>query len=97
MTISFSGNRKSYRRVAVLTAGALHVWIYLAFVAVKFLAQDENWLDVWQLPAGLAVSALIVGSLHYRWMMRLDAQYGTGSAWEMRELTVKLPSLKSRK
>lgn len=97
MSIPFSGNPKVYRRHAFILSGAVHLWLYLFFVVTKFLAQDENWLTVWQLPAGLAASAVLVGWLHFRWVMRLDAQYGRGSGWEMKEVTVKLPVLRPRK
>jgi len=97
MSIVFSGTPQLYKRQAVLVAVGVHVWVYILFVATKFLAQGENWLGVWQLAAGFAVSTVIMGLLHYRWVMRLDAQYGKGSAWDLKEVTVKLPVLKPRR
>ena len=96
MIIPFSGSPGRYKNFAIVLSGAIHLWIYAFFLAVKYIGQGENWLDVWQLPAGLAISAMITAVLHFRWMMRLDARYGKGSSWEFKEVTVKLPVLKSR-
>ncbi len=96
MNIPFSGTAPRYKRFAIILSGAIHLWIYVFFVATKYIGQGENWLNVWQLPAALAASAVFVAILHFRWMMRLDARYGKGSAWELKEVTVKLPVLKSR-
>lgn len=95
--IAFSGNPRLYRRQAILLSFIVHVWIYVFFVATKYIGQDENWLGVWQLPAFLLISAVVTAWMHYRWVMRLDAQYGKGSGWELKEVTVKLPILRERR
>ncbi|MGA9795139.1 MAG: hypothetical protein WBQ17_06330 [Rhizomicrobium sp.] len=96
MAQNFPGTPELYRKIAIVISAGVHVYIYLGFTLIKYLARGENWFHVWQFPAALAVSAIIVAMLHYRWMMRLDAQYGKGSGWTFKEVRVKLPELRYR-
>ena len=96
MTQAFSGNPKRYFRLALLIPAGVCLWIYVGFVAAKWLFLGENWLHVWQLPASLVAISLFVSRMYYRSMMRLDAQYGRGSGWILKEATVKLPEQRFR-
>jgi len=48
-------------------------------------------------PVAAIVSALWFARFSYRWMMRLDAQYGRGSRWQLDSTIVKLPTERPRK
>jgi hypothetical protein len=96
MAMTFPGNPRLYKRQAILLSCAAHGWIYLFFTITKYVGNGENWFGRWQLILGLVLSACITVHLHYKWVMRIDAQYGKGSAWELKEVTVKLPVLRAR-
>jgi hypothetical protein len=97
MTQAFSGNPKKYFRLALIIPALLCLWIYVGFNAAKYIFLGENWLSVWQLPVTLVVISLFVSRMYYRSMMRLDAQYGKGSGWILKEAVVKLPEQRIRK
>lgn len=90
----FPGNPRLYRRIACWTTIAMFVWLYGGFALIQYWWNGWTWLLGWKpLVFGL-LFALWYGRFAYRWMMRLDGQYGRGSGWELRERTVKLPELK---
>lgn len=90
----FSGNPRIYRRAALLIALYCGLSVYLAFALVKYGVQGDTWVFGWK---ALLVPGLFI-PLYYRfclrWIMRLDAQYGSGSRWKLVSTTVKLPELR---
>lgn len=94
LTRQFPGNPALYRRIAVWTTVGMLVWLYGGFALVQYWWLGETWLINWK-PALFAVLfALWYGRFSFRWMMRLDGQYGSGAGWELRERVVKLPETK---
>ena len=94
MSSEFPGNPGVYRQIAIWSAIGMFLWLYGGTALVQHLWLGETWLLSWK-PAviGLAFT-LWYSRMSYRWMMRLDAQFGKGSGWELHEKSVKLPELK---
>jgi len=94
MTTPFPGNPKLYLRIAVLSTIALVVWLYGGTVLIQYLWSGKTSLLGWKIMLAVAVFALWYGRFAYRWMMRLDGQYGSGSGWTFSEVMVKLPEMR---
>jgi len=94
MTTPFPGNPKLYLRIAVLSTIALVVWLYGGTVLIQYLWSGKTTLLGWKVMLAVIVFALWYGRFAYRWMMRLDGQYGSGSGWIGNEVTVKLPEMR---
>lgn len=95
----FNGNPRRYRNVAIIMSLAIHVYLYLGMVVLTAVLNGQTWI-FGSKPILVAVaSALVFGRTCYSWMMRLDAQYGKGSAWKLQPRAVKLPEFvgKSRR
>lgn len=95
--LSFNGSPAKYLRIAVLGSILLNAFLYFGLAAVEYFFQQETWLFSWK-PALVAVLfTAIFARVAYRWMMRLDAQFGTGKGWKMVPQSVKLPEQVIRK
>ena len=93
----FSGNPKLYRRIAVWGSLGVHAYLFFGYWAIKVFLAGEEWPTGWFAPVATLVSTLWFARFSYRWMMRLDAQYGRGSGWQLDSVSVKLPTEKPRK
>lgn len=94
MTTHFSGHPALYRRASVLLSLYITLFTYAGFAGIKYLIHGETWVFGWKpLLIGVAF-AVFFTRFAYRWMMRLDAQYGTGRSWRLVPAEVKLPELK---
>lgn len=91
---TFSGNPKLYRRIAIWSTVAMFAWLYGGLALIEILWSGETALTDWKLVLLSLLFALWYGRYSYRWMMRLDGQYGRGSGWSLLETTVKLPEMK---
>ena len=69
---------------------------FLAFALIKYWLHGDTWVFGWKPVLVTVLFAAWFGRTMYRWMMRLDAQYGRGSGWVLESVRVKLPELRSR-
>ena len=87
----FPGTPRFYRRLAVFGSLGIHLYLLAGFYIVKNFVAGEPWPTSWvPIAIGLA-SMLLFAHFSYRWIMRLDAQYGKGSGWRLEPTMVKLP------
>jgi hypothetical protein len=87
-----------YLKICVLGSIGIHAYLFFGFWAIKVVpGSHEPWPNDWLVPM-LTVSRQPIwfAWYSYRWVMRLDAQYGRGSGWIQEPVTVKLPWEKSR-
>jgi uncharacterized membrane protein YesL len=94
MAREFPGNPKLYKRIVIATTIGLFVWLYGGVVLVQYLWNGETALLDWKVALGAVLFALWYARFAFRWMMRADSQYGSGSGWELKERNVKLPELR---
>lgn len=95
MAREFPGNPRLYKRIARGSAIGLLVWLYGGTVLVQYLWSGQSALLDWKVAVGAVLVAAWYSRFAYRWMMRADSQFGSGSGWELKEHTVKLPELRS--
>lgn len=87
----FPGTPKIYKRIAIWGSYGFHAYLFVGYWAIKTFIAGETWPTSW-VPAVVAVvSATLFAYYAYRWIMRLDAQYGRGSGWVLISTRVKLP------
>jgi len=91
MAREFPGNPRLYKRIAVGIAVGLLVWLYGGLMLIRYLWDGDTSLLDWKIALGAVVFTAWYARFAYRWMMRADSQYGSGSGWELKECTVKLP------
>lgn len=94
MSQKFPGNPIMYKKASVVISVYIVLSIYLTFSAIKYFLHGEVWMFDWKTVVFALVFALLFAHRAYIWMMRLDAQYGTGSGWSLTSTKVKLPELK---
>jgi hypothetical protein len=95
-TQTFSGTPARYKKLCIFGSILIHAYLYGGYAAIQYLVNGDTTALNWG-PALVAVaSTLFVAVQGYRWIMRLDAQYGRGSSWNLTSTMVKLPELKHR-
>lgn len=92
----FSGNPQVYKKASRILALYVGLSVYTAFALTKYLVQGDTWVFGWKPLLFTAIFMLIYNRFCLRWIMRLDAQYGSGSSWKLVSTTVKLPELKHK-
>lgn len=92
----FPGKPADYLKISIALSVGLNLFIYLGMVGLLYGVNDIDWILGWK-PAVIAVvfSAWFARAA-YRWMMRLDAQYGSGRGWTLESQMVKLPDRATR-
>ncbi len=95
--MEFSGNPKKYLRFAIISSLAINLYLYFGLAAVVYWHNGATWLFTLK-PILVTVAFIaIFARTCYRWMMRLDAQYGTGKGWVLESRSLKLPERRIRK
>lgn len=89
--MEFSGNPKKYLRLAIISSIAISLYLYFGLAAVIYLHDGATWLFSPRPILITVVFAALYARTTYRWMMRLDAQYGTGKGWVLESRSLKLP------
>ncbi|TXS89494.1 hypothetical protein FV139_19585 [Parahaliea maris] len=97
MRAKFSGNPARYRLASTVISAYSVLSVYAAFALIKWGLQDETWVFGWKPLLIVAVLIPLYARFCYRWMMRTDAQYGSGSSWQLVATKVKLPEFNPRK
>jgi len=95
--MEFSGNPKKYLRFAIASALVINLYLYFGLALVLYLYDGATWLFTLKPIVVLVVFTALYARTSYRWMMRLDAQYGTGKGWELESRMLKLPERRIRK
>ena len=93
---AFMGNPALYRRIAIAVTLYTTGGAFLAFALIKYWLHGDTWVLGWKPVLVTVLFAAWFGRTMYRWMMRLDAQYGRGSGWVLESVRVKLPELRAR-
>jgi hypothetical protein len=92
----FTGTPAAYLKICVALSVGLNLFIYLGMVGLLYGLNDQEWILGWK-PAVIAlVFAAWFARAAYRWIMRLDAQYGSGRGWTLDSQMVKLPDRATR-
>ncbi|MCC7258658.1 MAG: hypothetical protein IT486_09820 [Gammaproteobacteria bacterium] len=89
--MEFSGTPKKYLRFAIISSVVFNFYLYLGLAAVLFWHNGATWLFSWKPLLVTVVFTIVFARVNYRWMMRLDAQYGTGRGWTLESRRLKLP------
>ena len=92
--MKFPGNPKLYRRIANWSTVGILVWLYGGTALVQLWWLGHTWVFKWQSILVGVLFGIWYARASYNWMMRLDAQFGRGSSWMLRDRNVKLPELK---
>ncbi len=95
--LEFSGNPKRYRKIAFGGAIALNLYLYLGMVGLLYGLNGQDWILGWKPMLIAVVFTAIVARTAYRWIMRLDAQFGSGGGWKLESQMVKMPERRERK
>lgn len=89
--LPFSGSPARYRRIALWGSLGLHLYLFVGYWAIRTFLVGEAWPASWVTPALTVASSLWFAHFAYRYIMRLDAQYGSGGGWVLHSTRVKLP------
>lgn len=93
----FTGSPALYRKIAMAVTLYVNGGAFLVFALIKYWLHGETWVFGWKPVLITLLFTAWFGRTMYRWMMRLDARYGRGSAWVLESVRVKLPELRIRK
>lgn len=97
MNMEFPGNPGLYKKIAVGLTLYINGTLFIVFSAIKYFLHGDTWMFGWKPILLTILFAAWFARVAYRWMMRLDAQYGRGSGWTLERTVVKLPEMKSRR
>ncbi len=89
--MEFSGNPAKYRRIAIVSSVVLNLYLYLGMAGLQYWARGSTWLLGWKPVLGAVLFTALFARLSYRWMLRLDARFGTGRGWTLESRRLKLP------
>lgn len=95
--MEFSGTPKKYLRFAIISSVVLNAYLYFGLAAVLYWHSGATWLFTLKPIVITVVVSVWFMWLSYRWIMRLDAQYGTGKGWVLESRSLKLPERRIRK
>ena len=94
--IPFSGNPKKYKKIAVFGSIILNTYLYLGMVGLVYGLNDQDWILGWK-PIAIAVCfAVLFARIAYGWILKLDAQTGSGKGWKLESESIKLPERRAR-
>lgn len=96
MNTKFFGTPAHYRRYVLWMTSYVVAGIWGLFCLIKYAAFGETWMFGWKWLLGVAIFAVLFYRRAFQWIMQLDAQYGRGSGWTLKEVTVKLPEPRVR-
>ena len=95
--MEFSGTPKKYLRIAVGGSIVLNLYLYLGLTAILYYGHDQTWMLGWKPILVAILFTAIFARIAFRWIMRLDAQFGSGKGWSLESRMVKLPEPVTRK
>lgn len=89
--MEFSGNPRKYLRFAIVSSIVLNLYLFLGLAGLQYWAHGDTWLFGWKPVLVTVVFTIAFARLSYRWIMRLDAQFGSGRGWTLESRRLKLP------
>ncbi len=92
----FSGTPARYRRISIVVSIAIHGYLYLGMLFFHGYLGGAEWVFGWKPAVFALVSCVVFARQAFRWIMRLDAQYGSGAGWSLPTRSVKLPEPRQR-
>ena len=95
--MEFSGTPKKYLRIAIIFSIVLNSYLYFGLALVLYWHNGQTWMFGWKPILITVLFAVFFARVGYRWMMRLDAQFGTGKGWVLESRMLKLPERVIRK
>ena len=95
--MKFSGNPKKYLRFAVISSVVLNLYLYFGLAGVLYWHNGATWMFAWKPILITVLFIVFFARISYRWIMRLDAQFGTGKGWTLESRMLKLPERAIRK
>ena len=95
--MEFSGTPKKYLRIAVGGSIALNLYLYLGLTGILYYGHDQTWMLEWKPILVAVLFTAVFARVAFRWIMRLDAQFGAGKGWSLESQMVKLPEPVTRK
>ena len=95
--MEFSGTPKKYQRFAIISSLVINLYLYFGLAAVLYWYNGATWLFSLKPILITLLFIAFFARTSYRWMMRLDAQYGTGRGWELESRMLKLPERRVRR
>ncbi len=93
----FEGTPRAYLRIAIIFSVVLNLYLYLGMVVLVYWVNGESWILGWKPVLVGLLFASFFARVGYRWMMRLDAQFGSGRGWTLQSQRVKLPERATRR
>ncbi|MCE7904105.1 MAG: hypothetical protein DYH20_16150 [Gammaproteobacteria bacterium PRO9] len=89
--MEFSGTPRKYLRFSIIASIVFNLYLYLGLGAIEYWANGSTWVFGWKPLLITVAMTVFFARLSYRWMMRLDARYGTGRGWVLESRQLKLP------
>lgn len=94
--MGFSGKPSTYLRIAIIGSVLLNTYLYFGLAALGYLRNGETWVFGWKPALITVLFTAWFARTAYRWIMRLDAQYGSGKGWALESRKLKLPEPRRR-
>ncbi len=94
--MEFNGNPRLYLRIAVIGSIVLNAYLYFGLAAITWMRHGDTWVFGWKPTLITVLFTVWFARTAYRWIMRLDAQYGSGKGWALESRPLKLPEPRSR-
>jgi hypothetical protein len=94
--LEFPGTPAAYLKIAIALSLGMNLFLYLGMVGLLYGLNDQEWILGWKPLVIAVVFSAWFARAAYRWIMRLDAQYGSGRGWKLESQMVKLPDRVTR-
>ena len=89
--MEFSGTPGKYLRISILISVILNSFLYLGMVFLQYGLHGRDWILGWAPILITVLFSIWFARASYRWIMRLDGQYGSGKGWSLESRPIKLP------
>ena len=89
--IEFSGNPAKYKKITLVGSFVLNTYLYLGMVGLVYGLNGSDWILGWKPILLTVVWAFVFSKIAFGWIMKLDAQVGSGRGWALDSAPIKLP------
>ena len=94
--IEFSGSPAKYKKITLVGSLVLNAYLYLGMVGLVYGLNGNDWILGWQPILFTLVWAFLFSKIAFGWIMKLDAQVGSGKGWSLDSAPIKLPERRVR-
>jgi len=94
--IEFSGTPAKYKQIAVVGSFVLNTYLYLGMVGLVYGLNGNDWILGWKPILFTLVWSFLFSKIAFGWIMKLDAQVGSGKGWSLDSAPIKLPERRVR-